>query len=160
MTRSRAIYLALVAAAFATAVMSIARAEECPTTLSYLANRLPRYNNERLERMRNAVIHENVAEDMKRAIAQGMTPAQAAAYLLQAAVKVKAQQPNVEKCIREIGNDPERMMGELRGGNYRFSDNPTSAVEACAAQYVLNYYMVVATKESALVGACLARRSP
>jgi hypothetical protein len=151
---------ACVTAAALAAMTPIGAAGDCPTTLSYLADRLPRYNNEGLERMRNAVLNTNVAEEMKRATAQGSTTAQAAAALLQAAQKVQSQQPNAEQCVRELSPNPERMMAELKNGTFRFRDNPQSALEACAAQYVLNYYMVIATKESAIVAACLARRSP
>jgi hypothetical protein len=41
--------------------------QECPTTLAYLAPRLPRYNDANLEQMRNAVLESNIVEAMQRA---------------------------------------------------------------------------------------------
>jgi hypothetical protein len=139
---------------------STAIAKDCPATLAYLADRLPQYNNPSLEQMRNSVLEQNIVQAMERARAQGATPAQAAAAALDLAEKVKSQVPVAEQCVRQLSTDPERTMTELRNGTFKFYNSSDNAMEACAAQYVLQYYMLVAAKETAIVAACLARKSP
>jgi hypothetical protein len=135
-----------------------ALSQECPTTLAYLAPRLPRYNDANLEQMRTAVLQSNIVEAMQRARAQGATPTEAAAAALDVSVQAKDQLSTAAECVRQLSPEPEKAMAELQNGMFRFTGSQT-AMEACASQYVLLYYMAVSAKETAIVAACLANKT-
>jgi hypothetical protein len=132
----------------------------CPTTLSYLADRLPRYHDSQLEQLRTAILQWNVAQSLQEARTRGATPAQAAASALDLAERTKSQLPRAEECIRKLSTEPDHTMAALQNGTFVFSDAPMNAVQACAHSYVGSYYMVVATKEAAIVAACLSNTKP
>jgi hypothetical protein len=136
---------------------SSAISQECPTTLGYLASRLPRYNDANLEQMRNAVLQSNIVDAMARAKEQGATPAQAAAAALDLAEQAKNNLTIAAQCVHQLSTEPQKTMSELQNGTFRFSGYQT-AMEACASQYILSYYLAVSAKETAIVAACLASK--
>ena len=92
---------------------------------------------------------------MARAKSSGYDTGRATQEMMQKAKAAEAQMPVAEQCIHQVSTNASADIQRLRSGTYNFNGS-SSIGQNCAAVYVLNYYMMVATKETALAMACHA----
>lgn len=136
--------------------ISIGVAAQCPSDLSHLDARLPRYDQPNLIEVRNAIIKENLDTAFEKMRAAGMSPAQAASDALKSSDAAEQQRIVAQQCIRDVSTDPDKVISALEQGSYEFGRG--SIQESCAIGYVTMFYASVAMKEVALGVACRARQ--
>lgn len=132
---------------------------ECHADLSYLADKLPKYDRSDLDQIRNMILGTDLRSGLDKARSQGYTPSTAAAAALQQAQASEQARPQAEECVRSTAVDPDGAMRQLENGTYSFT-NDGGVMDSCAAAYVLFYYSLVANKEAAIGMACIANSEP
>lgn len=130
------------------------QSSSCPTTLAYLAPKLPQYSDPDLTRMRTTIIETNVSDVMQQSIKQGYTPSSAADAALRQAQSDQQSLKSAESCLGGAAADPDKAARALQDGTFDFSNTSVSA--SCAKAYVLGYYGWVTNREVAVALACMA----
>lgn len=127
----------------------------CHTSLAYLADKLPVYNDPQLTSMRNEALNTNLNDVLQKAQSQGYTKNQAAQLALKQAQAFEKREPQAEACVVQTASDPNAELQALRSGTFDFNGY-NSLNEECARAYVAFYYGLVANKATAVGLACLS----
>lgn len=130
----------------------------CPTNLSHLDSKLPKYNSPTLQQIRQTVLTEDIRAAYQKALRMGHTPAQAASLSLQQAREYERSREESKVCIKQASTSPAAIIAQLENGTYNMSMGARGIVQACAENYVLMYYGAVANKEIAAAFACMAQK--
>jgi hypothetical protein len=132
----------------------------CQPTLAHLAPRLPQYNVAEIQQTRTAILNEDLRVAARKAKSMGLSTADAASQSLQAANNADQQVKVAAGCIRNFATSPDQVIRSLEQGTFKFGGRSIGQLninESCAAQYVVLKYAAIATRESAVQMACLAR---
>ncbi|WP_425259981.1 hypothetical protein ACPOLB_03860 [Rubrivivax sp. RP6-9] len=132
----------------------------CKTTLAHLAPSLPQYDVAEIQETRTAIVSEDLRVAARKAKSMGLSTADAASQSLQAANNADQQVKVAAECIRNFATSPEQVIRSLEQGTFQFGGGSIGQLninESCAAQYVVLKYAAIATRESAVQMACLAR---
>jgi hypothetical protein len=138
-------------------VSSAIAQSNCQSTLAYLAPKLRNYRDPKLQQMRTAILNNNISEVMANMRKQGLSPAAASEILLkQAATNDEAMQQAEECAVQShYDSDGQRIREQLRDDTLSLDLSCDSgAFSACACSYVIQSWLKLSNRETALQIAC------
>ena len=144
-----------IGAARAVNIKRVGSTGNCPTTLSYLDSRLPRYPGDvEYTKIRNMAVRTSLVEALEKARQMGLTPADAADQALQQTKVAEAAERGMADVARAYNNAGEGTLVRLKNGSYSQNGQLPLAFEG----YLVAYVGAVVNREAAAGVACIARQ--